>query len=158
VQIKEQKIVFPKTFIRSNALNLEFWGHHTFNNEIEYHFQLLLSELLAKKRKTKDDEFGIVENDPENRRSAFILMTGTVDKPIINFDKKGLKEKLKSDLKEEKQELRSLLKEEFGLFRKDSAQVKKKQEEARFELEKSGKPPAKKPLEPKKKEEDEEDF
>ncbi|MBL7902117.1 MAG: hypothetical protein JNK73_08995 [Bacteroidia bacterium] len=158
VQIKEQKIVFPKTLIRSNALNLEFWGFHTFNNEIEYHFQLLLSELLAKKRKTKDDEFGVVENDPENRRSAYILMTGTVDNPIIKFDKKGLKEKLKNDLKEEKQELRNLLKEEFGLFRKDSVQVKKKQEETKFELEKPGKPPAKKPLEPKKKEEDEEDF
>ena len=158
VKIKEQKIIFPKTVIRSNALNLEFWGQHTFNNEIDYHFQLLLSELLAKKRKAKDNEFGEVENDPENHRSAYILMTGTVDNPIIKFDKKGLKEKLKTDLKEEKKELRSLLKEEFGLFRKDSVQVKKKQDETKFELEKPGKPPAKKPLEPKKKEEDEEDF
>lgn len=158
IQIREQKLLFPKTVIRSNALNLEFWGFHTFNNEIEYHFQLLLSELLAKKRKTKDNAFGEVENDPENRRSAFVLMTGTVDNPVIKFDKKGLKEKLKNDLKEEKQELRSLLKEEFGLFRKDSVQVKKKQDETKFELEKPGKPPAKKPLEPKKKEEDEEDF
>ncbi len=158
IQIREQTIFFPKTFIRSNALNLEFWGQHTFNNEIEYHFQLLLSELLAKKRKTKDNEFGEVENDPENHRSAYILMTGTVDYPIIKFDKKGLKEKIKTDLKEEKKELRSLLKEEFGLFRKDSTQVKKKRDETKFELEKPEKPPAKKPLEPKKKEEDEEDF
>lgn len=156
VEIHDQRIFIPKTEIRSNALNLEFWGSHSFNNEIDYHFQLLISELLAKKRRQKDNEFGEVLNDPENRRSAFILMSGTVDEPVIKFDKKGLKEKIKKDLKEEKQELKALLKEEFGLFRKDSLSPKKT-EAPKFELEKPGKAPAKKALEPKKKSSEEED-
>lgn len=156
VEIHDQRIFISKTEIRSNALNLEFWGSHSFNNEIDYHFQLLISELLAKKRRQKDNEFGEVLNDPENRRSAFILMTGTVDNPVIKFDKKGLKEKIRKDLKEEKQELKALLKEEFGLFRKDSIS-RKKPEAPKFELEKPGKTPVKKPLEPKKKSSEEED-
>ena len=158
IQIHDQKIFFPKTQVRSNALNLEFWGNHSFDNEIEYHFQLLISELLAKRRKNQDNEFGEVANDPENRRSAFVLMTGTVDKPIIKYDKRGLKEKIKADLQKEKQNLRTLLKEEFGLFKKDSALTPQKAKETRFELEKPGKAPAKKPLQHKKKESEEDDF
>ena len=74
----------------------------------------------AAERKQKDDEFGPIENDPDNRRSAFILMTGNIDNPIIKYDRKGLKQKLKEDLKQEKQTLKQLLKDELGLFKKDS--------------------------------------
>ncbi len=158
IHIHDQKIIFPKTSIHSNALNLEFWGEHGFDYSIEYHFQLLFSVILASRRKHKEDEFGVLSNDPANRRSAFIIMTGTVDNPILKYDKKGLKEKIKADLHEEKQALKNLLKEEFGLFKKDSVHTKKKTEETKFELEKPGQAPAKKPLQPKKKEEDDEDF
>ena len=158
VEIHDQTIFFPKTSIKSSALNLEFWGKHDFDNRIDYHIQLLISELLAKRRKNASNDFGELNNDPENRRSAFILMTGTVDNPIIKYDKQGLKEKIRADIKQENQNLKQLLKEEFGLFRKDTLLQRKKTDEAKFELEKPGKPAPKKPLEPKKQKEDEDDF
>ncbi|MBL7920777.1 MAG: hypothetical protein JNJ40_10715 [Bacteroidia bacterium] len=160
VEIKNKTIYLPSTSLKNSALNIIFWGSHTFDNAIDYHIELLISELLAKKRKHKvDEEFGPVENDPDNKRSAFILMTGTVDKPIIKYDRKGLKENIKKDLKEEKQNLKQLLKEEFGLFKKDSISVKKKEKsDQAFELEKTNNNTPKKTLEPKKKKEEDEDF
>lgn len=163
IDIKDQVITIPETSIRNSALNLSLWGKHTFSNEIDYHIRLLLSELLAKKRRSNrglDEELELVENDPENRRSVFISMTGTVDDPVIKYDKKGLRQKIGSDIKAEKQNLKLLLKEEFGLFKKDSTLHKKEEPKAdqKFKIEFGEKPsrPANK-LEPKKKEEDD-DF
>ena len=158
IEIKNNIITIPRTSIKNSALNIDVWGTHTFNNEINYHVQLLISDLLAKKRKNNNSEFGPIENDKENRRSAFLLMTGTVDNPIIKYDKKGLKEKIKGDIKQEKQSIKQLLKEEFGLFKKDSALKKTKKEEQVFELEKPGINSQKKTLELKKEKEEDDDF
>lgn len=159
IDIKNSTIFIPKTEINNSALNLSVWGKHSFNNAIDYHIQLLISELLSKKRKNKEEEFGPVENDKENRRSAFILMTGTVDDPVIKYDRKGLKEKLKNDIKEEKQTLKQLLKEEFGLFKKDSIKNSdQKKSDNKFELEKPKHNSSKKTLEVPVKKEEEEDF
>ncbi|MFN8229391.1 MAG: AsmA-like C-terminal region-containing protein [Bacteroidia bacterium] len=136
VDIKDQIIQFPKTQINNNVLNILASGKHTFNNEIDYRIQLKISELLAKKRK-QDNEFGPVENDKDNKRSAFIVMTGTVDDPIIKYDKNGLKEKIKQDLKDEKQTLKNILREEFKLFKKDSVKQDNKKSNQTFELEKT---------------------
>ena len=159
IDIKNSTIFFPKTEINNSALNISFWGKHKFNNEIDYHIQLLINELLSKKRKNIDEEFGPVENDKDNRRSAFILMTGTVDNPIIKYDKKGLNEKIKNDIKEEKQNLKQLLKDEFGLFKKDSIKaIAQKKSQNTFELEKPKTNSTKKILEAPKKKTEDEDF
>lgn len=157
VEIKNTTIYLPKTSIKNSALNIEFWGSHTFNNDIDYHLQLLINDLLAKKRKNSDDEFGPVANDPENRRSAFVLMTGNIDNPVIKYDRQGLKQKIKNDIKQEKQTIRQLLKEELGLFKKDTVKRSTKKEEQLFELEKKS-PKNKQNADSKKKEEDDDDF
>lgn len=163
VEIKNRVITIPKTSIKSNAINLELWGKHTFDNMIDYHIQLLLSELLSKKpraNKDFDEELSLVENDPENRRSVFILMTGPIDNPTIKYDRKGAKEKIKEDIKQEKQNLKQLLKEEFGFFKKDSIKVKETEKaNQKFQIQVGDeKPKANKPLQPKKKEEEDDDF
>jgi len=154
VEISKSIITIPKTAIKNSALNIDFWGTHSFNNDIDYHIQLLIGDYLNKKRKPDADyEFALVENDPENRRSAFILMTGTVDKPIIKYDRKGMKQKIKEDIKNEKQNLKAILKEEFGMFKKDSIKVKTTpKSDQQFKLE-----DPKKKKDPEKEEEDE-DF
>ena len=160
LQIKNKKIIIPQTTIKNSALNIEFSGTHDFDNNIDYHIRLLISELLAKKRKsTNDDDFGPIENDPENKRSAFILMTGNIDDIKIKYDKQGLKQKIKEDIKHEKQNLKQILKEEFGGFKNDTVKTKPGEKaNQKFELEKPNNKPNKKPLEPKKKEEDDDDF
>ncbi len=164
IDIKNKIITIPKTSIKSNAINLELWGKHTFENQIDYHIQLLLSELLAKKQrvnKSFDDELSVIEHDPENRRSVFILMTGSIDNPIIKYDKKGAKEKIKEDIRQEKQNLKQLLREEFGFFKKDSLKPSKTEEKSnqKFEIQFGDeKPKSPKPLQPKKKDDEDEDF
>jgi hypothetical protein len=165
IQIKNEVITIPKTSIKNSAMNVDLWGTHTFKNEIDYHIQLLLSELLANKKRSNkelDEELSLVENDPENRRSVFIRMTGTVDNPIIKYDRRGLKQKIGEDIKAEKQNLKQILKEEFGLFKKDSAIAKpdQKKSDQKFNIE-FGDKKEKRPqnnLQPKKKEEDDDDF
>lgn len=128
INIKNQLITLPKTSLKNSALNIEFWGTHDFDNHIDYHVQLLLSELLSKRHqgnKALDEELSLIENDPENKRSVFILMSGIIDNPVIRYDRKGMKQKIKEDIRQEKQTLKALLKEEFGMFKKDSLQSKK---------------------------------
>lgn len=156
LEIKNSKIIIPKTTIKNSVLNIDFNGTHTFNNDIDYHIRLLISDLLAKKRKNKDDEFGPVENDPENHRSAFILMSGNIDNPVIKYDRQGLKQKIKDDIKQEKQNIKQILREEFG-SKKDTVSKPGNKANQKFELEKPDNKQPKKPLEPKKKEEDD-DF
>ncbi len=162
IDIKNQVITIPKTSVKSNAVNLELWGTHRFDNMVDYHIQLLISELLSKKHrenKNLEDELSLVENDPENRRSVFIKMTGPIDNPTIKYDRKGAKEKIKEDIKQEKQNIKQILKEEFGLFKKDSIKLKE-QEKANqnFKIQfGEEKPKANNGLQPKKKEEDD-DF
>jgi len=164
VDIKNQLISFSKTEVSNSALNLDVWGTHSFSNEIDYHIKLLLSEYLAKrpgKNKQLDEELLENENDPELKRCVFIHMTGTTDNPIIKYDKKAMKQKIKQDLKDEKKSLKRLLNEEFGLFKKDTTLNKKennKKQDQSFKIDfnqniKKDKPNGK----PKAKEEDE-DF
>ncbi len=162
IEIKNKVITIPRTSIKSSAINMELWGKHGFDNVIDYHIQLLLSEILSKKpraNKDFDEELSLVENDPENRRSVFIVMSGPIDNPTIKYDKKGAKEKIKQDIKQEKQTLKNILKEEFGLFKKDSTKVKETEKANQsFKIQFGDDSKKKeKPLTPKKKEE-EEDF
>jgi len=141
-------------------------GTHTFKNEINYKVKLSLSELLAKKAikaKKQNEEFGQVADDGLGRRNIFLSMTGTVDNPKIKYDSKGAMQNVKEDLKVEKQTLKSILKEEFGLFKKDSTlsgkHKKPGDEDAKFKIEweESGKKEEKKTIKPPPKKE-EEDF
>jgi hypothetical protein len=124
LDIKNSTIYIPKTSIKNSVLNLDFAGTHKINNDIDYHIHLLISELLAKKRKQNDDEFGIVENDPDNRRGAFILMTGNLDNIVFKYDRKGLKQKIKEDIRQEKQSLKNILREEFGSLKRENDKTK----------------------------------
>jgi hypothetical protein len=115
--------------IRSTALNLNASGQHSFSNEIDYRLTLMLSELLARKAKAskpENEDFGVVEDDGLGKMTLFIKVTGTVDNPKFTYDRKGLKEKINQDLKQEKQTLKEVLREEFGWFKKDSLSPQQK--------------------------------
>jgi hypothetical protein len=105
-------------------MNLYCSGTHDFENNIDYHFKVTLSELLSKKRKRespKNNEFDEIEEDAEGKTTLFISMTGNIENPKIKFDKKELKQFVKDEIKNEKQTVKQLLKEEFGLFKKDKS-------------------------------------
>lgn len=123
-EIKNKLLTIPKMEIKSNALNFTTSGTHTFNNEIDYKIKLSLNELLAKKAKKakkENDEFGEIADDGLGRTDLFLSMKGTVDNPKIKYDAKSAIQSVKQDLKIEKQTLKTILKEEFGLFKKDTS-------------------------------------
>jgi len=132
IEIKDQMISFPSMEINSSALNITLSGKHSFKNEINYNIQLLLSELLSKKAKKvkKENElFGEEADDGLGRTTLFLRVTGTVDNPVFKYDTKGVKDKLKKDLKKERQNLKQIFKEEFGRSKKDSIVKKEKNQE-----------------------------
>lgn len=163
IEIRDRTIFLPRTVINSSVMNLEIFGWHKFSNEIEYHIRMLLSEVLAKrpgKNKQLDEELAEVESDPENKRSVFLLMTGTTDNPVIKYDRKGMKSKIREDIKEEKQNMKKILNEEFGWFKKDSTirQKKKEEREQKLQIEFGDKKPAKKKTLEKEKAVEDDDF
>jgi hypothetical protein len=160
-EIKNQVITIPKMEVKSNAINITASGTHSFKNEINYRIKLSLNELLskkAKKAKKENEEFGEIADDGLGRTNIFLLMTGTIDNPDIKYDSKGAIQNIKQDLKVEKQTLKTILKEEFGLFKKDSTlNSNKPKEETKFTIkwEESDKKEEKKELKkPKKPEQD----
>lgn len=137
--IKDRQIFIPRFDVNSSALNLSLEGKHSFDNEIDYKFTLLLNEILGRKaKKPKSNEFGYVEEDGLGRTKLFLKMSGTVENPQISYDKEQLKTHIKTTIQKEKNEVKQLLNEEFGLFKKDSLVNKnepKKQSESPFSIE-----------------------
>ncbi|MDA9951890.1 hypothetical protein N9D46_00530 [Chitinophagales bacterium] len=112
ITIEDEWIFVPMTTIQSNLLSLDAGGKHSFDNEIDYKLVLNLKNLLAAKfRKKKTTEKDYV-NDAKGGVNLYISMTGTVDDPIMFFDKKGVKDKMKNDFMEEKEKFKNLFKKE----------------------------------------------
>ncbi|MCX6270667.1 MAG: DUF3971 domain-containing protein, partial [Bacteroidetes bacterium] len=121
VYIKDKTVTIPSMDVVSDALNFTLSATHTFDNEINYRFQVLLSEILSKKarkaRKTSD-EFGVEQPDNEGRTTLFILMTGTVGNPVFRYDSKSVKGKIIASFLNEKKTLKKTLKDEFSRSKK----------------------------------------
>jgi hypothetical protein len=131
IEIKNRTISFPAMEIKSSAIDITASGEHTFDNAINYRLKLLMSDLLAqkaKKAKPENEEFGIVEDDNLGKTCLYILITGTVDNPVYKYDAKGVKAKIAVSFIQEKQNLKTILNEEFGWFKKDTAVIKNKKE------------------------------
>jgi len=150
IDIANEIIYIPSMEIKSSALDLQLMGTHTFNNELEYHFTIALADLVAskfKKRNTGYDnqaEFGPVEDDGRGRTKVYVSLTGTVDDPVVKYDKKAMREKIADDLKSQKAELKQILRQEFNRTTVDTIrkaqqqkdkEIQKKQEEGKFVIE-----------------------
>ena len=134
IEIRDKKIIIPEMEIMSSSLNLNAFGTHTFDNMIDYHFNLLLSEVLSKKVKNQhhDELHYFIEEEGHEGMRIFLSVSGTVDVPVIKYDTRQAKEKIFRDFKEEKTEIRSAIEKEFPWMVKDS--LEKLQEEQEEEL------------------------
>jgi hypothetical protein len=122
--IKNKTISIPQMDINSSAFNLTISGNHSFDNRFEYSIRVLLSDLLsakAKKAKKENAEFGKIEDDGLGKTSIYLICSGTTEDYKITYDSKQARKKIQEDLKKEQQTIKQLLKEEFGLFKKDSS-------------------------------------
>jgi len=150
IDIANEVIYIPSMEIKSSALDLQLMGTHTFDNELEYHFTIALADLVAakfKKRNVRYDnqaEFGPVEDDGRGRTKVYVSLTGTVDNPVVKYDKKAMREKIADDLKAQKAELKQIFRKEFSRAAGDTISkarqvkekdIQKKQEEGKFVIE-----------------------
>ncbi|MDL2315236.1 hypothetical protein LJC16_03150, partial [Bacteroidales bacterium OttesenSCG-928-C19] len=51
--IQNRVLEIPEMTVASNAVNFNLYGKHTFDNEIDYHFRLHLSELAGKRQRER---------------------------------------------------------------------------------------------------------
>jgi hypothetical protein len=116
IEIKDRVVIIPDMIIKSSALELTLSGKHSFNNEIEYHFQLYLNDFLFRKAKRSNKnqtEFGEITPDESGRARLYIRMEGTVDDYKIRLDRKVLREQWNDELKDQRTELKELFRQEF---------------------------------------------
>lgn len=115
IDVKDKIVTVPKMEINSSALSLLLSGTHTFDNLINYDITLLLSELLFKKFKTKNNtsEFGEVIKDDQNFTAIFLKMTGDKDKTEIAFDGLKLKEDIQNKITKEVKFINTIIKEDI---------------------------------------------
>jgi hypothetical protein len=86
IKISNRKVVIPKMDISNSVLSFKMEGIHTFDNDIDYHFELFLKELLAKKwrskqKKNSNNEFGFVVEEENKGNKLFISMKGKANNP-----------------------------------------------------------------------------
>lgn len=136
IEIKNKTISIPDMEVKSNALNLRLSGTHSFDNKIEYHLQLLLSDFIRRKSKRLGDErFGEIEPDGSGNTKLFIKMYGDATNPNFSLDKQMIRKKLADDLKNEKSEVKKVLKEEFDSWFKKEREFKDQISEEKEEWE-----------------------
>lgn len=113
--IKNGVITIPQMSISSSALDIEVSGIHTFENAIDYRFGFRLRDI--KQRETS--EFGEIIDDGTGMR-VYVRMYGTMDNPIVEWDKASRKEQTEQNIAQEKETVRSMFKSEFGAFKNDT--------------------------------------
>lgn len=141
IEIRDRKIYIPMMEIKSSAIDIMASGVHTFDNAVDYKLQLYLSQIMGRKVKEQNTEFGVIEDDGLGRPRLYLTMKGTASDPKFAWDRKATEKKITDEISKETKGLKQILKEEFG--RKDPDQpakeIKKpKQEELQIDFEDDG--------------------
>jgi len=121
--IRNNYLYTPLMDVKSSAADLSVNGKHSFDNAFEYHVKILLSEALSKKiRKPKPNttEFGAVQDDGLGKTSLLLKIESKGDDVKVGYDVKAAGTKVKSEIKSERQNLKTILNEEYGWYRNDS--------------------------------------
>jgi hypothetical protein len=121
--IRNEEVIIPKMDINSSAFGLTGSGLHGFDKNFTYKVKVSLSEILSKKAKKpdkKENEFGVIEDDGLGRVYIYLIIEGSDQGTEVRYDRRGAVQNIKDQFKDEKKELKEMLNEEFGLFKKDS--------------------------------------
>ena len=134
VIIDKGKIHMPQMTLSTNVMDLNISGIHGFDDNVDYHLNFRLNDVLVKKK--NQDEFGPIKDDGLGVK-LFLHMFGNLSDLKFKLDKEEKKIARKEAIQEEKKELKSILKQEFGLFKKDSTIQTPVEEETKttFEVE-----------------------
>jgi hypothetical protein len=127
IEIREQTITIPKMLIENNAVNITLNGSQNFDNFIDYDLKVNLSEVLRKKLKAKDNEFG-EEDEKKKGINLFINMRGPIDNLKFVYNKSAVKQNIKEKAKVEGKSIIETLKKEVGIIPNNTKNTDKPKE------------------------------
>lgn len=159
IEIRDKRIIIPDMVIKSTAMDIGMYGGQTFEGAITYGLNFRLADVLTNK---KASEFGYIKDDGTGTR-MFLSMFGTVDEPKFKLDNAAKKRYTEKKKLEEKNNLKSILKNEFGFYKSDTTINKNTKapidNSPRFEIEweEEDKPEEEVKTQPKEKEQPEEE-
>ena len=135
--IRNNNLYVPQMEVKSSAADLSVNGKHSFDNDYEYHVKILLSEILSRKRAKNKyiTEFGVVEDDGLGRTSLLLKIIGKGEVAKVGYDVRAAGTEVKNNFKKEKQTLKTILNQEYGLYKDDSTIIQKPAEKkTRFKI------------------------
>ncbi|TNF23893.1 MAG: hypothetical protein EP314_08665 [Bacteroidetes bacterium] len=112
--IENGVIHIPRMTVSSSILNVMVFGEHAFDQEMDYHVNLLLNDLLRRKAKKKEMFDGHEIVDEKGKTRLFLWIRGRPGNIKVGFDKKEVRQKIKDDLRTEGQTIKELFKNEFS--------------------------------------------
>lgn len=114
IRIAHETIFIPRMMVSSNVSDIFIEGTHTFSNQIDYHFEVPMRSFSLRKAAVREraaqreQSFGAVAADDARSVMLFLKATGSVDDYKINYDMGAAHEQFKSNLQEEKKELKEV--------------------------------------------------
>lgn len=137
IEIRNRRIYIPRMEIKSTAMDLTTSGEHTFDNVVDYKLQLYLSQIMGKRIRAQNTEFGTIEDDGLGRPKVFLTMKGLASDPKFAWDRNSVEKKISDEVKNETKSLKNIIKAEFGQEDPDKNPVpdKKKKEELQIDYE-----------------------
>ncbi|HOI87749.1 MAG TPA: AsmA-like C-terminal region-containing protein [Lentimicrobium sp.] len=134
IEIARSTVIIPRMEVRSSVMDLNGYGSHTFGNEIDYHINVLLSD-IGKNRKRNPPPADASEITQSGGTRLFLHLSGTVDNPVFRYDRREVMKKMGDDFRNQREELRQVFRSEFGKEKKQPANNTTKQNAEKFEIE-----------------------
>ncbi|MEQ9440837.1 MAG: AsmA-like C-terminal region-containing protein [Cyclobacteriaceae bacterium] len=116
IRIHDQQIYIPTMLVHSNLSDIQVGGTHTFDNHIDYRFEVPMRSIHLRSAKARErtaqrkKDFGEIADDDAAPTKLFLKAQGTVDDYKISYDLPAAKVQFKENLSEEKQELKQVFK------------------------------------------------
>ncbi len=92
-----------------------------------------LSQLLGKKVRQQNTEFGTIEDDGSGGLNLFLTMKGPLDNPRFSYDRKGVEKKITESVKSGKDDFLKIIKEEISGKKPQKEETPKKQKELQID-------------------------
>jgi uncharacterized protein involved in outer membrane biogenesis len=149
--IRNERLIIPYMSINSSILNVDVYGEHGFNQELDYHVNLLLNDILRRKARKQQFFEGHEIVDERGVTRLFLWIRGRPGDIKVGFDKKEVRLKVKEDLKKEGSAIKQLFREEFGGRKSEKTEAESAPNQLRLEGETAPASEEKKAERPKKK-------
>jgi len=120
ISVNNNFVSIPFMNLNSSAINFSLSGSHSLDNKYEYHFKVILSNLLISKKQNKS--LFLTEND--TLRVIYIKLNGDSNSYKFSYDNKFASKAFNDKIRIEKSKFKNLFNEEFGIFKGDSTLIK----------------------------------